>query len=365
MITSFMDNLRKPKKLGRWAPTGEIRAGESDPYNWAKDLIERDRRDEMAGEDLVLMRRGNMGRVGARMSNPDWNDTTTNSGLRQMDVVYDQRPEMFQKQLNFQKDQAAQAQKNLEVKRLADSLAANDDFIQTRRENEMKSRGMDNDMEMAKQKLAMQIGDREKLEIENAARLAQIQAQGGNAKEVAELNNTRAREIAEENNRRAAEVAAGNNKATVTAAEIRSGNRGTDPKDVAQTTQNKLAQLFLDPEFAQAVEQKPDGGFAIVDGIDDDLRRRLSNRLYARTTDINLGGIGSAALGGSPSSPGLRGNAPIDANATATPYAKNSSNSAPIAGGGGQVMRKTQKSAKTGAVRTVISRDGGKTWQPE
>ena len=33
MPTSFMENLRKPKKLPRWAPTGEIRAGESDPYH--------------------------------------------------------------------------------------------------------------------------------------------------------------------------------------------------------------------------------------------------------------------------------------------------------------------------------------------
>ena len=362
MPTSFMENLRKPKKLPRWAPTGEIRAGESDPYNWAKDLIERERNDDMTG-GFAPMRRGNMSRVGASIgssANPNYNRAGFDPAKTYQNTVYNQAPEMATKQLNLQKQEMASRDKAMEAKRIVDALAANDDFIDNRRQNEMKSRGMDNEMDIAKQKLAMQIGDREKLDIENAARMAQIQAQGGNAREIAELNNTRAREIADENNRRAAEVAAGNNKATVTAAEARAGNRSNDPKDAAQTTQNKLAQLFLDPEFATAIEQT-DKGFAINDAIDDDLRRRLSNRLYARTGDINIGGVGSAALGGSLAGMPITGNGQ-DPSVTnnATPSSGNASPNTQ-----GSVMRKTQRNVKTGATRVLVSRDGGATWQPE
>ena len=139
MITSFVSNLKKMKPLGQWAPDGSIKAGESDPYEWGRDLIKQDIARENRNEGYAPMSRGNIGRMGARMSEPDWvNSQPMNNG--RMNVVYDQGPEMFQKQLNFQKDQAAQAQKNLESKRAIEALAANDEFIDNRRKFEAQVR---------------------------------------------------------------------------------------------------------------------------------------------------------------------------------------------------------------------------------
>jgi len=369
MITSFMDNLRKPKSLGRWAPTGAIRAGESDPYSWAKDLIERDRNDDMAGWDdpIPRSRRGNVGRLGASMSNPDW-DGTTNSGLRQMDVVYDQRPEMMQKQLNFQKDQANLRQKNLEADRMVDAIAANDDYIDKRRQNELKQKQVETQDWSARNLKPGELGEREKMQIDFNNRHALDTAKAINDWVARREQNAGAERVANIRGDATSESAASRAAATTEAASIRAAAMEEAARIRAAATGKPVAagNSKVDPEYPNEAELFK-ANAAELQGFmgDDELRKRIAQNQYGDKNVPLVSGLGSGALGGTPGSPGLRGNAPIDANATATPYAANASNQAAFQGGGGQVMRKTQRNAKTGATRTLISRDGGKTWQPQ
>lgn len=375
MATSFMSNLRRMKPLQPWADDGSIKAGESDPYDWGRDLIERDRRAEMAGPDPVPMRRGNISRMGAGMSNPDWLDSAGSNG--RMNVVYDQGPEMFQKQLNFQKDMAAQAQKNLEQKRLVDSLAANDDYIDNRRKFETATRlaerpnysfesvaggnivGLDprTGKVLDTGVSSGTLSDADKLKAAGAERHAQLTQQGINqwiaAREAAQAK----RDAAEE---------AGNAKRDAeriqSQAKIDAMNT---PEARMKDTTAKLAEVaIMNPELAGAITWD-DKGLRLNPDAPEEVRRALAAKLYGSNNVTNVAGVGSAGLGGQLGAAGLRNNAPIDQNATATPYAANKSNTAAFQGGGGQVMRKTQKNAKTGATRIVVSRDGGQTWQPK
>lgn len=368
MATSFMENLRKPKSLGRWAPTGAIRAGESDPYSWAKDMMERDRNDEMAGWDdpVPRSRRGNVGRLGASMSNPDWGGTT-NSGMRPMDVVYDQRPEMFQKQLNFQKDQAAQRQKNIEAERIVDAMAANDDYIQNRRNNELKQRQVETADFAARNLKPGELGEREKMQIDFNNRHALDTAKAVNDWVARREANAGAERVANIRGDATSESAATRAAASTESANIRAAAMEEAARIRAAAAGNPEAAAPVSVTPPRTEKEIFDANAAELQGFmgDDDLRRKMAENQYGTGNVPKVGGVGSAGLGGQLGAAGLRGNAPIDANATATPWAKNTSSSSPTAGGGGQVMRKTQKNARTGATRTLISRDGGNTWQPE
>lgn len=377
MITSFVSNLKKMKPLGQWAPDGSIKAGESDPYEWGRDLIKQDIARENRNEGYAPMSRGNIGRMGARMSEPDWvNSQPMNNG--RMNVVYDQGPEMFQKQLNFQKDQAAQAQKNLESKRAIEALAANDEFIDNRRKFEAQVRQNErpnfNFEQVAGGNIVgldprtgkvMDTGvssgimsDADKIKAQGAERHAEATQRGINSWVAAREAAQAKRDVAEE---------AGNAKRD--AERIQSQTR----MDLANSPENKLKDMSARlaemavriPELAGAVTWDEKGGARLNDEADEQLRRQAAAYLYGDANVTKVGGVGSAGLGGQLGAAGLRGNAPIDSNATANPYAANTSNTAPYQGGGGQVMRKTQRNAKTGATRVVISRDGGQTWQPE
>lgn len=375
MATSFMENLRRPKSLSRWADDGRIRAGESDPYSWAKDLIERDFRNQ-PNDYIPMPRRGNMSRVGASMSHPDWMDTNPNVGTRPMNVVYDQGPEMFQKQLNFAKDQAALAQKNLEQKRIVDAMAANDEYIDNRRKFD-ETRRMNERPNYSFQSVAggnivgldprtgkvLDTGvssgvmsDAEKVAEQGRQRHAQISQQGVDRWIAAREAANAKREAAEEAGNAKRDAERIQSQARLDAANSGEGRM----KDTAA----KLAEAALmNPELAGAITWDEKGPRLNPDAPEE-VRRALATKLYGDRNVTSIGGVNSAGLGGQLAAAGLRGNAPIDANATATPWAKNTS-SLPTNVGGPTVMRKTQKNAKTGATRTMISRDGGKSWQPE
>jgi len=368
MATSFMENLRKPKSLGRWAPTGAIRAGESDPYSWAKNMMEQERNDEMANWDdpVPRSRRGNMGRLGASMSNPDWGGTT-NSGMQPMDVVYDQRPEMFQKQLNFQKDQAAQKQKNIEADRIVDAMAANDDYIQRRRDNELNNRKFETADFAARNLKPGELGEREKMQIDFNNRhaldtaksindwVARREANAG-AERVANIRGNASNESAATRAAATTESASTRAAAMEEAARIRAG-AGAKPVTNAAPT-NKI-----DPEYPQSADELFKANAAELQGFmgDDELRKRIAQNKYGDKNVPLVSGLGSGSLGGTPGSPGLRGNAPIDTNATATPYAANANNQAPR--GDTKIMRRRQRNQRTGEVREQTSIDGGVTWR--
>ena len=361
MATSFMENLRRPKKLGSWAPTGAINPGESDPYNWAKDLIEREYRDSQFDETPGFSRRGNISRMGARMSTPDWMDSSPNPNGK-MNVVYDQRPEMFQKQLNFQKDEANRNQKNIESQRIVDALATNDDYIDRRRQNEMKSRQLDTADFAARNLRPGEMGDREKLQADFNNRHALQSAEAINRwiaerersasnERVAGMRGDTASDTATTRAAAMEEAARIRANAMTEAARIRAaiGGSATSDEPVSQPTEREIFEQ--NKAELEALINAPDA-----------LRRPKAAETFGANNVPLVSGVGSSALGGSPSSAGLRGNAPIDANATATPYAANRGNTRE---GMSQVIRKTQRNARTGATRVMISRDGGQTWQPE
>lgn len=365
MATSFMSNLRKPKSLSSWAPTGEIGAGESDPYSWAKDMLEREYRNDMANFDdpVPRSRRGNVGRLGASMSNPDWGGTT-NSGMQPMDVVYDQRPEMFQKQLNFQKDQAAQKQKNIEAERIVDAMAANDDYIQNRRNNELKQKQVETQDWAARNLKPGELGEREKMQIDFNNRhaldtakaindwVARREANAG-AERVAGIRSDATSESAAARAAATTESASIRAAAMEEAARIRAAASGNTP---APTTPATAPAAKTDEEIFKANAAELQGFMG-----DDELRKRIAQNKYGDKNVPLVSGLGSGGLGGTPGSPGLRGNAPIDANATATPYAANANNQAPR--GDTKIMRRRQRNQRTGEVREQTSIDGGVTWR--
>lgn len=104
------------------------------------------------------------------------------------------------------------------------------------------------------------------------------------------------------------------------------------PREHSAALNQRARDVFgSSPEYAGAIEFDPQGNFRIKSDIDDDLRKRVTKEIYGeRKTDINLGkGSDSRA---------------VDPNA--------------FNAGVGQVRR--QRNPATGEVRE--SRDGGKTW---
>lgn len=292
-MPSFFETLRRPKALSAWADDGRIRAGESDPYAFAKDFLMRNSREETNNRGYASPG-GNIGRIARGQEN-----------TRPMNVVYNQAPEMAQKQFNFMKDQAALAQKNLEADRVAKALSANDDYIDNRRGNEMKQRQFDTNTDLALKKLAMELPERERLAIEQNNNLARIAAQGENQLSVANLNNARAREISDENN-----------KARIRAAEIAANKPSAST--VLQPNERAMELLMSDPRMADVIQMSEDGkNFSLKDlaedssmgqGTLDYLRREAAKKIYGNNNVQNISGINSAALGSSLGSAGASGN---------------------------------------------------------
>lgn len=350
-MPSFFETLRRPKALSAWADDGRIRAGESDPYAFAKDFLMRSRREDM-NNAAYARPGGNIGRIARGQEN-----------TRPMNVVYNQAPEMAQKQFNFMKDQAALAQKNLEADRSAKALSANDEYIDNRRGNEIKQRQMDTNTDLAKRKLALELSDRDKIALEQNNALARIAAQTEGSVALAELNNNRARELNKETNDariRAAEISAGRPTAANT----------ISPSEEAQGTMNRVRRFINEnPGFADMVEFSDDGktftikdapegnlltglGSGVVDSGQDG-RRRLTEYVYGSGNTPKMNGMGSSALGASLGSAGASGNIAERGSPTAS-FQK---------GPQQQELTKTQTNPRTGQKRVLVSRDGGATWQ--
>lgn len=349
-MPSFFETLRRPKALSAWADDGRIRAGESDPYAFAKDFLMRNSREETNNRGYASPG-GNIGRIARGQEN-----------TRPMNVVYNQAPEMAQQQFKFMKDQAALAQKNLEADRSAKALSANDDYIDNRRGNEMKQRQFDTNTELAREKLALELSDRDKLALDQNNAMARIAAQGANALSLAELNNARARELNKEDNDariRAAEISASKPTASNT----------TTPSEEAQGTMNRVRRFINEnPGFASMVEFSDDGKtFKIKDapegdvltGLDSgvvdsgqDARRRLTEYVYGSNNTPKMGGIGSSALGASLGSAGASGN-----------IAERGSPTAGFQKGTPTLMTRKVRNKRTGETVQQTSSDGGQTWR--
>jgi len=264
----FLDTLRRPKALGVWADDGRIRAGEPDPAGQAFDFIKQQMRNESNDRAYGVGMRGgggNLGRIARGQEN-----------TRPMNVVYNQAPEMAQKQFNFMKDQAALEQKNKETARADKALAANDEYIQGRRDNEMKQRGMDTNEELARAKLALELGEREKLEIEGRNRLAQIAASNAGNMDVAKFT----RDAQERMNVQ-------DNEARIRADEIAAGKLTADNSMIsAEEDQNQINQLM---GLLGLLKKQPDPSLnGDVNTIEDD-KLKLNNaikKLYKNNKNL-------------------------------------------------------------------------------
>ncbi len=270
--------------------------------------------------------------AGMRMSNPDpmprgsnlsrmmsRNTGVSGGGVPgQMDVVYDQRPEMFDKQMKFQKDMAAQNQKNLETQRGIDALAANDAYIDNRRKNEMAGRE-----QQLRENVANYGMQNPELKIEAIPggnvvainpRTGKVMDTGQGSGQMSDAEKMRVQNenaLGQIDRRNAGDLAAANARANATM----QPNAG----EMEQRTVDKARELILtNPEFANLLEFSDDGkSFRIKDRPkgtmwsaapdDSDARRRLGAALYGDKNVTKVGGVNSAALGGSPGSAGVSG----------------------------------------------------------
>lgn len=272
--------------------------------------------------------------AGMRMSNPDpmprgggnlSRMMSRNTGFSgggqvpgQMDVVYDQRPEMFDKQLKAQKDMAAQNQKNLETQRNIEALAANDAYIDTRRKNERASR----DQQLKEDVANYEMRNPElKVEPVPGGNIVTINPRTGKVMDTGQASGQMSEQekmrIANENalgqidRRNAGDLAAANVRAAATV----QPNAG----EMNQRTVDKARELILtNPAFADILEFSDDGkSFRIKDRPkdtmwsaapdDSEARRQLAAALYGDKNVPKVGGIGSAAISGALGSAGVSG----------------------------------------------------------
>ncbi len=344
-MASFLERLRAPLLRGPMG-FGSETAGDSDELDQAVSLANLRRMtwpNEGGGRG---MRRGGG-------PQDDWIQRTAiqRRGLPAgvENVVYDQRPEQFNKELALKKDDLAvrretNAVMNAIRQQNADSMAQRADaydfgvrnpqgqviqprggnaVVVDRRTGQAKDTGVAMGTMTEKDKLVQQA--------ENA-----LNAIGARGDEARETENTRqggrvdlAKMAAEA---RLAAIAAQSAGASARQEDAQEFTAGRPREHSAALNQRARDVSGISAEYAGAIQFDNRGNFTLNPNIDDDLRKRITKEIYGeRKTDINLGK-------GSDSQP-------VDSRA--------------FNAGVGQVKR--QRNAATGEVRE--STDGGKTWK--
>jgi hypothetical protein len=222
-----------------------------------------------------------------------------------MDVVYDQRPEMFQKQLNMQKDRMAQDNKLQEAENALRAINLNDEYIDNRRNNAMKQRQLDTQDWAARNLRPGEMSDADKIKAEFNNRHA-LQTQNNVDRWVAQREANQGRgEIAKINNAMRESVA---NTEAETRREI-----ANSPKSQSEALSFKLHEMAIqDPTLAGAIMSDGKGGFSIDPDAPDDIRRKVAAAIYGANNVPLVNGLGSAALGTNVGKTGV----PIDTNNT-------------------------------------------------
>lgn len=235
-----------------------------------------------------------------------------------MNVVYDQRPEMLQKELNFKKDMAAQAQKNIEAERATEALKANDDYIDRRRKNEMAGREQDLRENVAN--YGMMNPDL-KIETVPGGNIVAVNPKTGEVIDTGQssgqMSDAEKMRIQNENalgqidRRNAGDLAAANVRANA--------NMQPNAGEMNQRTVDKARELILtNPAYADLIEFSDDGkSFRIKDRPkgsmwsappdDSAARIALAKELYGDRNVPGVGGINSAAISGALGSAGVSG----------------------------------------------------------
>lgn len=296
----FVDKLRSAKHYGY-----------SNPNRGTEELLSAALREEMKGNRLDSAGGyfgGGGNRRGFLNSEPSGamdrlKSSTQRLGIQGknfdgMNVVYDQRPEMQQKQLNLQKQGMAQDAKLEEAKNALMSMKLNDDFIDTRRDNTLKQKQVDTQDWAARNLKPGEMSDREKVQAEYDNRHA-LNTQNNIDKWVNSRENNAARERevgmrGEQTNEAAtiraeaaAEAARIRAEATTEAARMRLEASGTTPKKeeviapapvVAPDAIGKELERLLEPGAAP---------------MDDAMRRDVARRANPNADIPTVAGINS------------------------------------------------------------------------
>lgn len=268
------------------------------------------------GIDPVPRGRGNLSRMMG--GNTGFSGGGTGSGPNGMDVIYDQRPEMFDKQLKMQKDMAAQAQKNLEAAKATEALKMNDEYIDNRRKNEMAGRE-----QQLRENVANYGMMNPDLKIESVpggnivavnpktGKVIDTGMKSGQMSDADKLRVQNENALGQIDRRNAGDLAAAGVRANATM----QPNAG----EMNQRTVDRARELVLtNPAFADLLEFSDDGkSFRIKDrpkgsmwsAAPDDsaLRRELAKQLYGDRNVPGVGGINSAAIAGALGSAGVSG----------------------------------------------------------
>lgn len=261
-------------------------------------------------------RMGGMGRMGGggnRLAGMFGGDPA-----RPMDVVYDQRPEMFDKQLKLQRDVMAQNQKNLEAAKATEALKMNDEYIDNRRKNEMAGRE-----QQLRENVANYGMMNPDLKIEpvpggnivavnpKTGKVIDTGMKSGQMSDADKLRVQNENALGQIDRRNAGDLAAAGVRANATM----QPNAG----EMNQRTVDKARELILtNPAYADIIEFTEDGkGFRIKDrpkdtffsSAPDDsaVRAALAKELYGDRNVASVPGLGSAAIGGALGSAGVSG----------------------------------------------------------
>lgn len=314
----FVDKLRSAKHFGYSNPNLESDRLTRYAINKAMDDDDLDRAREMRGEGGYLNRSGgggylNRGEMRGPESTNRLQETFNKLGIRGgqnfdgMDVIYDQRPEMFQKQLNLQKQGMAQNTKLNEAENALNASKANDDFIDNRRSNALRQQQVETQDWTARNLKPGELERREELNIIARNQTALEAARGKNNLAERELQNQGIRENNIEENIRGVDKRVEENARVRQTAELAAATKAeasNTPKNQADALNLRIQQLAIEnPQLANGFKQDDKGNFYINNKADEVTRRAVA-RLINPNADI-------------PSVPGI--NANIKTNAGPVP----------------------------------------------
>lgn len=350
-ISEFLPALRRPKSLMTWADDGSIRTGEHDPVTQAANMFEDNRRRRLSAGEFEP--RGNSGMPSVRSNAGPMNRL---QGMNQrlglhgknfdgMNVVYDQRPEMQQKQLNLQKQGMAEEAKLEAAKQEIMKTKMNDDYIDNRRDSALKQKQVETADWAARNLKPGEMSDQDKMQAEYANRHA-LNTQNNLDKYVATREANQGRE-------ETARIAADAKRDAQEIATQQRADAADSPERKSQELSLKMRELALtNPELANALSVDEKGNYSLNNTADEMTRRKVANALGYNTPSV--GGVGSAALGTNVGQLGVP--------AGGIGGAKLDPRTGQLTNPGDVNKPLIQRNKTTGARR--ISRDGGKTWQP-
>ena len=342
-MANLMARMRAPGLRG-YGLDGSETAGDSDVLSRLASQRELEgylnvgRQQPMQGRSLAMRPQAPVNTMG-RAVDP-------NKGP--MNVVYDQGPEQFNRQME-QKDRQIDNQAEYNKALAGLKTGALDVQRQNADTNRAKAEAIMNRQDLTDSEKQLMI-------MRQALGVAEVGAdsretvagmQTGSRERVAGADRTSRESEGDKNRTSREDVARMVAEEAAKRAAADDARRLAEPGQMAQQINNKARELITsNPEYATAMETDDRGNFTgkVKEGTDELVRSKIMQQLYgpSRAGDVNLPGLGSPGLGGQQGMPPPSGSIIPPHVTGATP---------PI----------RQRNATTGQVRE--STDGGKTWK--